>query len=93
MPFAMPAIRLKGFDEHSVIKPVRGALIEEEVRVPLDEPLVPRLRRWLDEGGHIVFAPTTAHACADLTSARCLGICHTILSVRKSETVQLLYGT
>lgn len=90
----MPRIRLKQFSEHRLRTPARGAVVDEYVDRFLTEPLTPRLHRWMDDRDNIVLSPTTAHRSVTLgEGASLITVMYVLLTVAKSDIVQLMYGT
>jgi len=95
MPRALfPSIRLVGFLEHRIRKPVQGALLEEHTDQMLTEPMGHQINRYLTARDSFVFSPKVGHVSAPLSNGgdMLIFISHIMMTLSKSELVQHIYG-
>lgn len=89
----IPQITLKQFSEHRIRKNIVGSIIEEQADVLLSEPVLPQISQWLTNNENLAFSPSSVHSSFDLSAdAKWISISYMLMSMAKSDAVQVLYG-
>lgn len=89
----IPQITLKQFSEHRIRRNIVGSILDEQADMLLSEPVMPQISQWLSNNDNLAFNPAPVHSSFDLSAdAKWISISYTMMTMTKSDAVQVLYG-
>jgi len=88
-----PKLRYQEFHEQRVRSTAKASLLDEVVDQMLTEPIAPRLARWLDDSGQLVFEPNARSSTIRLPDdSMMVSLCYFLTTTNKGDAAQNLYG-